>query len=263
MNALLAVALNTYREAIRNRVLYVLALFATLLLFAGGFLTQVSFNHEKRVYLDSAAALIDLFSAFLAMGTGVNLIYKELQNKTVYLILTKPISRTRFLAGKLLGLWAVMWVLTISMGILAAGGSAILGVGGLAALSRQVVLSSFQALVLLSISLLFSSFTTPVLTGAFTFGMFLIGRFVPDLHAILHRKFQPDLARDTADRLLDMLPQLHLFAVSGHELQGRYVSIAADFVSWRYVGITSVYSLLYVLLVMALASWMFRRRDLV
>ncbi len=100
MSRIIALALNTFREAIRNRVLYVLLLFAVALIFSALALGQLSLHEEERVSRDVGLAGIALFGAIIGVFIGVNLVYKEIDKKTVFALIPKPIHRWEFILGK-------------------------------------------------------------------------------------------------------------------------------------------------------------------
>ncbi len=120
MNQILAIAQNTYREAVRNRIFFVLALFAMVLLFVSLALSSGSMHQEVRLMKDSGLFLTSTSCVLIAIFVGVNLVYKELERKTVYTIMPKPIDRSQFLLGKYLGLAFVMLILVVVMGLLLA-----------------------------------------------------------------------------------------------------------------------------------------------
>jgi ABC-type transport system involved in multi-copper enzyme maturation permease subunit len=116
MHRVVAVALNTFREAVRDRVLYgVLGVACFVLLFTL-VLAQVSLDQELRIVLDVGLASISLFSVLVAIFLGSSLLYKEIERKTLYVILPKPIHRHEFLLGKYFGITLTAMVFIAIMG---------------------------------------------------------------------------------------------------------------------------------------------------
>ena len=110
MTQMLAIAKNTFREAIRDRILYGFLFFAVLLILFSVVLGQLSFNQQIRCTLDVGLAGISFFSVLIAIFLGITLLHKEIEKRTIYTVLSKPVSRATYLLGKFLGLAATMAV---------------------------------------------------------------------------------------------------------------------------------------------------------
>src|SRR5262252_766820 len=114
---ILAIARNAFREAVRDRVLYNLVLFVLLLIVGAIFLGELSAGQEAKIIVDLGLSAMLLFGVFIAIFVGVGLVYKEIERRTLYAILTKPIGRGQFLLGKYLGLCLTLLVNVVVMGI--------------------------------------------------------------------------------------------------------------------------------------------------
>jgi hypothetical protein len=112
------------------------------------------------------------------------------------------------------------------------------------------------------VAVLFSTFASPILSGAFTLGLFVIGRFTPELRELIGKLASPAL-RGALSAALRLVPDLHVFYVSGSMVEGRFVSIHGDYVDWTYVAVASGYGLAYAACALALAILIFSRRDFV
>src|SRR5689334_23768487 len=112
----LAIARNTFREAVRDRVLYNLILFALLLIGSAIFIGELSAGQEEKIVVDLGLSAMLLFGAFIAIFVGVGLVYKEIERRTLYAILSKPIGRGQFLLGKYVGLNLTLLVNVVVMG---------------------------------------------------------------------------------------------------------------------------------------------------
>src|SRR5437868_28000 len=182
--AIIAIARNAFREAVRDRVLYNLVLFVLLLIGGAIFLGELSAGQEAKIIVDLSLSAMLLFGVFIAIFVGVGLVYKEIERRTLYAILSKPISRGQFLLGKYLGLG-----LTLIINV------AIMGVGVSLALIYihrgwdplvpkvwpAILLIYFELMILTGVALLFSSFSSPALSALMTFFVFIIGHFSADL----------------------------------------------------------------------------------
>ena len=168
-----AIAVNTAREAVRNKLLYTLLFFALAMMIFGAVLSTLSYVERERMVQDFAFASIRLFSVAIAVFVGVGLIHKEVDRRTVYTILSKPLSRAEFLIGKYTGLILIIWIQVAIMASFFAGVSLLMG--------APLGFSHFAALALIAVELalvvalatLFSSFTTPLLASFFSCGIWL------------------------------------------------------------------------------------------
>ncbi len=260
MRRIWAVAINTYREAIRNKVLYALVFFAVAMILASVALARLSLDDQLRVIHDLGLAAISLFSVIIAVFVGVNLVYKELERKTIYLILSKPIHRYEFILGRYLGTLATMGILLLFMSLLFDITIQLQGGHFRMVLVKALLLTYVEVAVVSALALFFSSFSSPFLSGLFTMLVFILGRLTPEIHELLTR-LTPAWSR-ALDWALAVIPDCHLFAISGAVVQGKWVTIHGDFVTWLFVGQAAGYGLLYSGLVLAAASFIFHRRDM-
>jgi ABC-type transport system involved in multi-copper enzyme maturation permease subunit len=260
MKKIWAIAINTFREAIRNKVLYSLLLFALLVIVASLAFGSMSVRDRPRLTMDLGLAGMSLFSVIIAIFVGVNLVYKELERKTVYTLIPKPMHRYQFVFGKYLGLVLTMGVqLAIMSGTLAV----VLTVADApvgAPLAMMTLLILFEVLVITAVAVFFSSFSTPLLSGMFTVGIFLLGRSVPDIRLVA-RSVNSDALQAVLDGLSRVVPNLRHFFVTGTTVDERYVSVNGVFVDWGYVGAAAAYAGLYTALVLLGAAALFSRRD--
>src|SRR6185436_18426174 len=183
----IAIARNAFREAVRDRVLYNLVLFALLLIASAVFLGELSAGEEAKIIVDLGLSAMLLFGAFIAIFVGVGLVYKEIERRTLYAILSKPVGRGQFLVGKYLGLSLTLLVNVTVMGLGVT--LALLYVRrGWHPLAAQIwpaiLLIYFELLIITAVALVFSSFSSPALSALLTFFVFIIGHFSTDLKAL-------------------------------------------------------------------------------
>ncbi|MCX5741687.1 MAG: ABC transporter permease subunit [Proteobacteria bacterium] len=256
-----AIALNTFREAARIRVLYgilVLVVGANLLALVLG---EMAVHDESRVARDIGLAGISLFGSLTAIFLGVFLLYTEVQRRTIHAIVSKPIERWEFVVGKYLGMALVLSVLVVVFG-LAMGGMLLWQGGGVtAAVGKALILSWFEVLVVAALAIFFSSFSTPFLSGIFALALWVIGRVTPDIERATQAA-SPAISAVTKV-VLRIVPDLHLFSVSGRSLDGNAVSVHGDFVPWSYVGLASLHGIGWIVWLLAFAAVLFHRRDFV
>jgi ABC-type transport system involved in multi-copper enzyme maturation permease subunit len=265
MKRVAAIAFNTFREAMRDKLLYTILFFACLIILSALALGQLSLHEELRVTRDIGLAGISLFGVVLAIFAGVTMVYKEIERKTLYALIPKPLQRWHFVVGKFFGLAITLFVQVALMAIVLGVALIIEGAFPDGAMVRAVILLYGQVLVVTAVAILFSTFSTPFLSGLFTAGLFIIGRSTPELRTLITTRLKDSPTLATAlVYALNVVPDLHLFFVSGGTVAGKTVSVnAGDYVSWGYVGSASGYGALYAGCVLLLAVLIFSRRDFV
>ena len=186
MNRISAVAANTFREAVRDRVLYNLIFFALLLVGAALLFGQISLGIQRIVLINLGLTAISIFGVVIAIFIGIGLVSKEMEKKTLYTILSRPVRRWEFIVGKFGGL---AWTLVVNTLCMAVGFFAALlflarhferADGGLLVAIYFIVL---EFVVVTALALLFSTFSSPVLSAVMALALFVIGTFAEDLRA--------------------------------------------------------------------------------
>lgn len=264
MNALVriwAIALNTFREAARIRVLYGIVFLVVAANLLALVLGEMSVREQARVARDIGLAGISLFGSLTAIFLGVFLLYTEVQRRTIHAIVSKPIERWEFVVGKYLGMAIVLTVLVALFGVAMMLMLVFQGSGVSAAVVRALVLAWLEVLTVAAIAIFFSSFSSPFLSGIFALAMWVIGRVTPDIQAAT--RASTDWIRWTAKVALEIVPDIHLFSPSGKTLDGQWISVHTDFVSWGYVGLAGLHGLGWIVGLLVVACLLFQRRDFV
>jgi ABC-type transport system involved in multi-copper enzyme maturation permease subunit len=181
---ILSIASNTFREAVRDRVLYNLIAFAILLSGAAIFVGQISIGIERLVVVNLGLTAVTLFGIVIAIFIGIGLVSKEIEKRTLYTVLSRPVRRWEFVVGKFFGLAGTLVVNTFFMAIGVFG--ALLYVAHKLSTPDAFILVSLyfiilEFLIVCSLALLFSSFSSPLLSAVFAFSLFIIGSFADDL----------------------------------------------------------------------------------
>jgi ABC-type transport system involved in multi-copper enzyme maturation permease subunit len=179
-----SIAANTFREAVRDRVLYNLIAFALLLSGAAIFVGQISIDIEKLVVINLGLTAVSLFGLVIAIFIGIGLVSKEIEKRTLYTVLSRPVRRWEFIVGKFFGLAGTLVVNTFLMAIGVFG--ALLYVAHKLIRPDALIFVALyfivlQFLIICALALLFSSFSSPLLAAVFTFSLFVIGSFAEDL----------------------------------------------------------------------------------
>ena len=252
----MAIARNAFREAVRDRVLYNLVLFVLLLIAGAIFLGELSAGQETKIIIDLGLSAMLLFGAFIAIFVGVGLVYKEIERRTLYAILSKPIGRGQFLVGKYLGLCLTLLVNVVVMGV---GVSLALiyirrGWDPLAAkIWPAILLIYFELTILTAVALLFSTFSSPALSALLTFFVFLIGHFSGDLKNLASTSSSAS-ARVVFRALYYLLPNLTTYSVITPAAHG----VAPDA---QTLGLGAAYAVVYITVVLAAATMIFSGRN--
>lgn len=191
MKKIWAIAINTFRENIRDRILYNLLAFALMMILLSIALVQLSTGEWQRITIDVGLSGISIFGSLIAIFLGISLVSKEMERRTIYTLLSKPVPRPFFMLGKYLGL-----ALTIIVNL------AIMAVVYLIVLyylkghftwaqAQAMVLILVKLLIVAAIALFFSTFTTPTLSAIFTLSIFIIGHLTNDIKTFGERAGKP------------------------------------------------------------------------
>lgn len=252
MKVILTIARNTFKEVLRDKVFYNLFVFALLMIGSALLLGTLTIGEQSKIIKDIGLASIDLFGVLIAIFVGVGLISKEIEKRTIYTIIAKPVHRYQFLLGRFAGLVFTMWVNTAVMLV---AFCVILIVGGTSpdsGLMKAVGLMTVAQLIVLSAAMLFSTFTTPTLSGIFTLALYVIGELTPDLKTLSEKL--SGVSRGLLSGSYYLLPNLALFNVKGEAVHG--VPITAGYM------LTAIgYGVSYAAAVLLLSCFVFQRRD--
>jgi ABC-type transport system involved in multi-copper enzyme maturation permease subunit len=219
--------------------------------------------HEGvRIIKDLGLAGISLIGIVIALFLGVNLLSKELERKTVYAIIPKPIHRWEFLLGKYVGLAITMAALVVVMSLMLWGFVVAQGGHHGVVMFRAEVLILFELLLLVAVAILFSSFSSPYLSAMFTAALWVIGRNTPELEAFARQRLDGRPLGSLLELVVRLVPDFHSFYISGANLGGEgVVSVHESFVSWSYVAQAASYGMLYSAVCVLVAMALFARRD--
>jgi ABC-type transport system involved in multi-copper enzyme maturation permease subunit len=257
MNSRIAyIASNTFREAVRDRVLYNLIAFALLLSGAAILVGQISIDIEKLVVINLGLTAVSLFGIVIAIFIGIGLVSKEIEKRTLYTVLSRPVRRWEFIIGKFFGLAATLVVNTFFMAIgvflaLYYVSHKFIRADGLIFVALYFIILEF--LIVCALSLLFSSFSSPLLSAVFAFSLFVVGSFAEDLRnfaAMAH-----GLTRWLATGAAYLIPNFSAFNVIS--------SIAHEQpVAGQLIVQNTLYALFYATMALSGAVLIFERRDL-
>jgi len=218
MNNIITIAKNTFKETIRDRILYAILAFAFLFLASTYFLSSISLGEDIKVVKDLGLAGIYIFSIIIAVFLGTSLIYKELEKRTLYIIISKPVTFIDFVVGKFLGLWAG---LTLNIALMTLAYLIIVKIkgGGIDYISLySILLLIFEVAIFIALTILFSSFTTPLAGAIYSILFLYIG------HSLLLLKQSAEKSEGFVKYLADsayyILPNLEKFNIRNSVVYG-------------------------------------------
>jgi Cu-processing system permease protein len=257
MSRILIVARNTFREAVRDRVLYNLVFFALLMIASSVIVGQISMDIETIVMVSLGLSAISLIGLLIAVFTGVGLVSKEIDKRTLHAVLAKPLRRWEFLLGKFTGL-----VLTLTVNTAAMGAGLFLAMWyvkhsiarGDAVVLVAVYFILLKLTLVVALAMMFSCFTSPLLAILFTGGLYVAGLFVAQLRSLQVTQMSPHTQKFFAI-LSYLLPNFGNYDVMGAAAHGRAIP--------RILVLhNTLYTALYCAIVLSAAAAIFSRKDL-
>ncbi len=272
----LTVSRNTFREAVRDRVLYLVAAFGLIVLVSGKVVGWVSVGEDIKVVRDVGLSAIGFFGAMIAIFVGTGLIQREIGGRTIYTILARPVARWEFIVGKYLGLLGTTLGSTAAMAAVflvylviitaVAPGAPVGGAEPPAALGwpvfQSLILGGCEVVAVTAIAVFFSSISTPILSAVFTFFAYVAGQFASSVKLLSEQLALTPGApvgwhpgRIMLEALYRVMPNLDMMNIRGAAVHG--ISIPNDQLAW-----TAAYAFAYAGFVLALACALFERRNL-
>jgi ABC-type transport system involved in multi-copper enzyme maturation permease subunit len=265
MDVIRFVAVNVFRESVRDRVPYNLVLFAILLMGASYLLGQLTAGQDIKIIKDLGLGAISIFGLFIAVFIGIGLVSKEVERRSIMPLLAKPVSRPQFIAGKYAGL---VLTLAANLAVMVVAMYAVLAYMQLQqsdvravvvvsatdpAMLKAVLLIFVELMLVTAIALFFSTFSTPILSAALTAGFYIAGHFNADLRNF-DQVVEAPAAIWLARGLYHVLPDFSAFDVKSQVVHG--LPVTAGYLAW-----TIGYGLAYIAALLAAATAIFSRRD--
>ena len=248
----LSIAFNTFRENLRDKLLYNLLIFALLMIGSSLILMRLTLGEFHRLILDIGLGSINFFGVLIAIFVGIGLVSKEIEKKTIYTIISKPVARFQFLLGKYVGL---SLTLLINTAIMACGLLAVLYMQDVpihAVLFKALIMIVVEFMVITAVALLFSTFSSTTFSAIFTLALYVIGHLTPDLKAFGEK--MGGAGKMILEGMYYVLPNLDRFNLKGHVTHQLDVSISD-------LLVIGAYGMAYTVFLLTLASIIFQRRD--
>ena len=254
MRAIRAIAINTFREAIRDRILYLFVGFAVVLILSTKLFGMLTVGDETKIVKDIGLASMQFFSMLIAVMMSMLLVSREVETRTVFNILAKPVRRWQFLLGKYLGLVAIvaanLFFITVVLSVM------------VVVYERQfdpmlffaAAMTLLEMLVLAAFAILFAVLTNPILGSLMTLAVFVVGHMSADLW-LLTRQLPGAMARHVIAVVYYLIPNLERFDFRTEVVHDLPIPMAS--VGWAFV-----YAFAFVAAVLFLANLKFRSKDL-
>ena len=247
------IARNTFREATRDRVLAGVVIAGVLMILGTQPLGAIALGEGLRLTVDLGLTGISLFALLIVLLVGTSLVAKEIERRTIFNLLARPISRPAYLVGKWLGLTGALWVVAGSLGLAL---WAVIAVRGHASLGPVVMeaayLAGLELAVVTALAVLFSALSTPVLSALYTLGFYCVGQWSWDLREFA-RQF-PSALGTTLRVAADLIPNLPVFNM-------RALAAHGELTTPYHLALATLYALVYCGCVLALAAAAFESRD--
>ena len=266
MRAVWLVARAVFKESVRDRVPYAMVLFAVLLIAASYLIGQLTAGQDVKTVKDLGLAALSIFGVVIAVFIGIGLVSKELEKKSVFALLSKPISRPQFILGKFAGL---VMTLAVNLSVMTLAYYAVLfyltmntpapiqsvwpSPGVDPRLLLAIALIFAELMIVTAVALFFSTFSSPLLALVLTLGLWVAGHFNADLRNFEAVIDSPAIAA-MARAAYYIVPNLAPFDIKAEIVYGRPVSMQA-------VGLTLIYAAVYIATLLTAATAIFRRRD--
>jgi len=249
---ILSIAVNTFRENLREKLLYNLLFFALLMIGSSILLSRITLGDYHRLILDLGLASINLFGVLIAIFVGIGLVSKEVDRKTIYTIVSKPIPRYEFLLGKYGGLVITLFANTVVMVVGLLIVLQVMGVPITSLVFKSLALIFLELMVITAVAVLFSTFTSATLSAIFTLAVYVIGHLSGDLKEFA--KKLDEVSQMVVNAIYYTLPNLERFNLKGHVIHHLDFGMAD-------MALTLAYGLTYAAFLLLLASVIFQRRD--
>ena len=250
------VARNVFLEVIRDRILYLAGLFAILMVLAAIMIPQVAAGTENKILLDLGLAAINIFTLVVVIFVGTGLVNKEIEKKTVLVLIAKPVSRFEIILGKHLGLAAVIGVLMlIQTGIFII----LLTLQGLnfpaGSMLIAIAFMYLEMLLLIAVTIVFGVFTSSLLATLLSFGTYFVGHLSTDLLK-LGQLAESDSFQRVVEAMYLVLPDLERLNLKNEAVYGAALLPQPSTLIWNMV-----YGMLYTTLLLIIAGNIFARRQ--
>ncbi len=253
MNQVFAIAANTFKETIRDRVLAVIVVFALVMIAGGLWLGSISLGEQGRMMKDFGLVAVTFFGLIVAVFIAAGLVHKEVEKRTVFVLFSKPVSRAAFITGKFVGLCGTMAVVLAGMGVflfllvwaVAGDESGMLLVA--------VVMIYVQLLAIMGVTIFFSTLGSAILASVLGISVFVAGQLSHNVLSLTR------LGKNAVTEALSWVVYVVIPNLSAVDVKAGVVGEST--LAWSDILLWTAYLLAYVVVVLALATLVFRRKE--
>lgn len=250
-----AIAIITFKEAIRDRILYLLLFFAAVCIIFSRLLALLTVGDRAKIIMDVGLASLSLFGALMAILIGTGLVYKEIDKRTIYTLLSKPIQRYQFLLGKYLGLLLTLFIMLALMTVIFLVLFLLHNYPVEGSIFIAILFIFVELCLITAVAMLFSCFSTPILSTLFSLSFYLIGHLSWGLETLINKMPQGGV-KTLARIMYTLLPDLENFNFKTEIVH--HLPIPPKIFLY-----SSLYGIFYTVFILALAMLVFRRRDFI
>ena len=253
MRQVRAIAVNTFKETIRDRVLAVIVVFALLMIAAGLWLGSISLGEEGRMMKDFGLVAVSAFGLIVAVFVAAGLVHREVEKRTVYVLFSKPVSRVAFISGKFVGLCATMAVVLAGMGLFLFALVWIVDGRPSGMVLLAVLMVYVQLLAIIAVTIFFSTLGSAILASVLGICVFVAGQLSQNVLSLTRLGKNP-LTEALSWVIYVIIPNLSAVDVKAGV-------VGEQTLAWGQIGVWTAYLLAYVVVVLALAALVFRRKE--
>ncbi len=248
-----AIALNTFRESVRDRVLVALIVIGLVVVGSAKVIQPVAMGEGDKIIKDLGLSAITLFCVLIAVLVGGRIVYREVEKRTIFLVLARPVRRLEFIVGKYLGLMAVLIVSLVLMTVGFYGIMLLANVPIAFNLLWAVVMTGLELAVITAVAVLFSTFVTPIAGAVFTFIVYFIGHSTYLLKQLAAMSPSP-IVKVIGLFLYYILPNLSNFNIKGEVVHNVPLNPQA-------MVLSAIYALVYTVTLLLISVVLFNRKD--
>jgi Cu-processing system permease protein len=247
------IAVNTFKETIRDRVLGVIVVFALIMIVGGLWLGSISLGQQGRMMIDFGLVAVTFFGLIVAVFIAASLVHKEVEKRTVFVLFSKPVSRAGFITGKFVGLCATMAVVLAGMGIFLFLLVWLVSGSPSGMLLVAVLMIYVQLLAVMGVTIFFSTLGSAILSAVLGICVFVAGQLSHNVLALSR------LGHNVVTEALSWVVYVLIPNLSAVDVKAGVVGEST--LAWPEIALWTAYLLAYVVVVLALATLVFRRKE--
>jgi len=252
-NVVMAIARNTFKEGVRDRLFVIIGVFAAVVIASSLVVGPLSLGEQERITQDLGLAAISVLSFIIAVLVGTSIVHREIEKRTIYTVLSKPVERWQFILGKFTGLTATVTLLIAGMTVLLVAINLVVAREFNPQLLVAALLTWMELLLLIALSVLMSTLASPILGAVFSLVLYVIGHTIADVRE-LAATFGTGSLKVLTDAIYYAVPNLEYLNVRSKVTHGIPVDVS-------YVAFASSYAVAYAFIFLVAAVLVFERKE--